>query len=118
MEEKKKPKRVDVKVLGVKGGSALVEHVKDGVRRAYVPASSVKDGTVSEVTLKRGVAYGVPWEGVKLKATSEEVAAKLRNAGIWTREDLLRNQQAAVGALQAAYQVDLAALNRLAAKEG
>ena len=118
MTEKKKPERIGVRVLKVKGGSALVEFVKDGVQRVFVPESSVKDGTVSETTLKRGVRYGVPWEEVRLGATAEEVALRLRNAGIWTREDLLRNQQAAIGALQAAYQVDLAALNKLAAKEG
>lgn len=108
-EEKKKPKPVEVRVVGTKGKSSLVEY---GMERGYVPASSVRDGKISAVMLKRAVPYGVPWE--KLDGGLGE---DLKKAGIWTKEDLSRDQRT-VWELAKAHKVDLAAVNAFAAKEG
>ena len=64
-EEKKerKPKLVAVKVIESKGKSALVQWADgEDLRRAYVPASKVKDGQCDEDALGAGIPYGVPWE--------------------------------------------------------
>lgn len=114
-EEKKPP--VAVKVIRTEKQSALVEWVDDGMHRAYVPASAVKDDAVSPITLSRGVPYGIPWEKAELSATADALAANLRARGIWTRADLIKSQQSAIAALQQTYRVDLVALNILAAKE-
>ena len=105
-EEKKKPKRTPVRVVGTKGGSSLVEW---GERRAYVPAGAVKDGNVSDLTLQRGVPYGVPWDDL-----AEGLAAKMHAVGIWTKEDMARN--ARLGFETAG--LSLGALNTFAHKEG
>ena len=105
-----------VKVVATKGGSSLVEW--GNCRRAYVPAEAVIDGKVDAKILEWGVPYGVPWERVKL---CPEVLARLVKGlhakGIWTAEDLSRNQKGAIDALVAAYGVDLASLNALAREE-
>lgn len=113
-----KPQPVPVTVLGTEGGSALVEWVEEGqAHRAYIPVEKVKDGTASKTTLSRGVLYGLPWEKVKLAATADALAAELRRRGIWTGEDLRTNINAAIGALQATYRVDVAALMELAKRQ-
>ena len=108
-EQEKEAKPVSVRVLRVEGASALVER---GGARAFVPAKAVKDGTMSPAALARGVPYGAPWERL-----GEGLAADLRAAGVWTREDLSRMQRTA-WQIARAHNADLADLNELAAKEG
>ncbi len=109
-EPKPKPAPVPVTVLGVQGQSALVEWADGGLpRRAYIPASAVKDGRASPVTLGRGVGYGAPWERLD-HPRAGQLATALRNRGVWTYEDLRTNPNAAIGALQAIWRLDLAAL--------
>jgi hypothetical protein len=117
--KEKAPAPQPVTVVGARGESALVEWQDgEGLHRAYIPLKQVKDGAVSMTVLRKGIPYGVPWENVELApVTGQQLAINLRQAGIWTREDLSRQQRRALGVLQALYQVDLASLNRLAAKE-
>lgn len=110
--------QIAVRVVQRRGESALVEWL-DGEQqiRATIPVTAVVDDLVAEDVLAAGIPYGVPWgELVQLTATPEAVQAELYRVGVWTVEDLRRNPQLALGALQRVYGVDLAALMR-AAKE-
>lgn len=105
--------KVQIRVVEVRGASALVEWVDSTLRRAILPVPEENELSVEELEL--GVAYGAPWEKmVTFHASPEALANELRARGIWTREDLLKNQPAAFGALQAVYGIDLAALIRAA----
>ena len=111
---------LEVQVVRKRGQSALVQWADAGgqLHRAYVPTGAIdEDGNVPESVLEMGIPHGIPWsEVLSPSATPESVEAELHRAGIWTAEDLRNNPQAAVGALQAAYGVDLAALNAAARK--
>jgi len=108
-EVKEKPKRTPVRVVATKGGSSLVEW---GERRAYVPASSVKGGAVSDLTLSRGIPYGVPWDDL-----AEGLAAKMHLQGLWTVADLAANARLSLE-IAKRYKLSLGDLNRFAHKEG
>ena len=115
------PAEVAVKVLKTEGASSLVEWVADGAaQRVFVPAAKVKGGVVAENVLSKGVPYGVPWGDIKLPALDIAAALEkaLHNAGIWTAEDLSKNQRAARGAVQAALQLHLGAVNSFAKEKG
>lgn len=109
-----------VKIIRRSGTAALVGWVEDGnLRRATVPLSQIelddsKIGTVDKETLEMGIPYGVPWEEVigEIKITPQIIANILRQHGIWTLEDAQNNPNAIVGALQAAYGLDMATLIR------
>jgi len=109
---KRKPKRIAVKVISSAHGTALVEWVdKTRLGRGYLPDNLIDDGTVTDDNLDIAAPYGVPWEDViTLAATPEKIANALRGNGIWTLADLSTNPRGAIGALQATYRVDLAAL--------
>jgi hypothetical protein len=111
-----KPKAVPVTVVRVTGEGALVEYADRGEpRRVTIPASLVRDGKAEGETLEAGVPYGVPWERLETaKVTPASIARALRNAGIWTCDDLRTKQMAAIGALQAVYGVDVGKLNTFA----
>lgn len=116
-QSKKKAKPVPVTVVNVRGKSALVEYRENGrLKRVIIPADQAGPA-VDPDTLEMGVPYGIPWEKrVTVTLTPEGLAECLRTAGLWTAEDLEANPQAALGALQAAYSIDLAAIYRAAAK--
>lgn len=104
--------RVAVRVIETRGETVLVEY-RDalGLRRTLVPVQAVEGGKASEEELAYGVPYGLPWEDlIEMRASAAQLAANLRAAGIWTREDLERSPAAAFGALQATYGIDLAAI--------
>jgi hypothetical protein len=98
-----------MKTIKTKGEVALVEH--EGERR-LVPVGKRNDPEAFQY----GMPWGVPWEEVELRADPGKLAAQLRRCGIWTAEDLRANPQAALGAIQCAYGVDLSALRKLAEK--
>jgi len=110
---------IQVRVIQKKGMAALVEWLDaDGTHRATIPAKAIKGNLVAKDELDYGIPYGEPWEEMlELNATPEAIAESLRKCGIWTYEDLLSRPQQALGAIQAAYGFDLAALYR-AAKQG
>ena len=116
-KKKPTPAPTEVKVISVQGESALVEWLDgEGLHRVHVPLRLVAaDGHVSARTLGRGIPYGVEWEQVEVAPVEAGALAQaLREAGIWTQQDLSRNQRMVLGILQSLYRVDLASLNRLA----
>lgn len=108
-----------MKVMIVKreGETAVVEWREEGTPyRSIVPVSAL---TVAQPGLReaeceypeRGIPYGEDFSLlITPAATPESVDRALKLAGIWTAEDLHRNPNGAIGALQRAYGVDLAAL--------
>lgn len=112
-------KRKEVRVVVRQNDLYLVEWLEDGApRRSWLPASDVtqqKDGTTQAANPGHGVPYGDDFlHGVKLQATTEAVERELRQRGIWTADDALSNAPAVLGALQAVYGVDVAALMQAA----
>lgn len=122
--EKRKPAGrgrggIAVQVIRVQGKAALVEYGEGGEPlRATIPLEEVAgDRKVQAEVLESGVPYGLPWEEAPVgKVTGRHVARALRNAGIWTAEDLRTHQREAIAALAAAYRLDLGVLNTFAAK--
>lgn len=114
----KKERRIPVAVVRQTGLAVLVEYAEDGAPvRVTLPAESIREGTVAQADLEAGVPYGLPWERFSLAAPKGgDVARALRNAGIWTADDLRSRPQRAISALQSVFRSDLAALNRFAAE--
>ncbi len=112
----------DIPAITIRGQGAarLVEFVQNGKReRRVVPAEAVQDGAISPESLADGIPYGIPWAKlIELSATPELLEANLHAAGIWTLEDLSApgGAQAAMGAIQKTYGLDLSNLIRLASQ--
>ncbi len=119
-KEEKKVKAVlfQVRLIRATGKAALVEWVHQGkLNRAVVPLDAIQDGAVTNNVLAAAIPYGVAWEEIEFHRPSPaQIANALREAGIWTREDLFANPNKAIGVLQAIYGVDLGALIGLANK--
>lgn len=108
-----------IRVVRVQGKAALVEYGEGGEPlRVTIPLGEIADdGKVQADVLRSGVPYGLPWEEAPIgKVAGRHVARALRNAGIWTAEDLRTHQREAIAALAVAYRLDLGALNAFAAK--
>lgn len=103
-----------VKVVIQLGDNAVVERAAENgsLSRRIVPARLVTGGEIAAEAWEAGAVYGIEWESyiTPLSVTPEEIADGLRRAGIWTKDDLLKNPRAALGALQAAFGFCLAAL--------
>lgn len=113
------PSRRPVRVVRLQGRAALVEYAEgDMPARVTIPAEEVAEGgMVAAEVLEKGVPHGLPWEDAPVgKVTAKDIARALRNAGIWTAEDLRTRQREAVAALASAYRMDLGALNAFAAR--
>jgi len=119
-EYKPKPQLVSVRLLKSTGAAALVEWETTPVKstggtgklnRATVQAADYVDGCVEAAALATSIPYGVAWEEVKFNTPKPaDIAGALRQAGIWTKQDLFAKPQAAIGALQSVYRLDLGAL--------
>lgn len=112
---------MQVKVLNDQGKTALVEWSfkgEDEIKRGFIPSKSLGEGNfVSRDVLLAATPYGLPWAKlIELKATPEGIEAALHRAGIWTFEDLRTNPMPALGAIQAAYWLDMSILLMAAQK--
>lgn len=102
----------EVKVLNDQGKTALVEWIEDGAaKRGFIPSKELSKSPqllIENKILKAATPYGIPWaKVVKLQATPEGIELALHRAGIWTVEDLRTNPMPALGAIQAAYWLDM-----------
>ena len=106
------PVLIPVTIIEHRGDSVLVEWLEgDRLKRAVIPAAKAADGVTDPETLDFGIPHGLPWEEmIELHATPALIAEELRKRGIWTIDDMHRDQSAIFGALQAVYGLDLAAL--------
>lgn len=104
---------MNVRVISERQGTTLIEWIDDGeLRRALLPAREVSaDGQVEFP--ERGLDYGLPWARfVTVEVTPEDIERSLKNAGIWTLEDLQHKPREAQGAIVAAFGTVLANLLR------
>jgi hypothetical protein len=93
-EPKPEPARVPVRVIEVRGKSALIQTAD--FQRYYAPASKVKDGSIAQDDLDQCPTYGVPLEAYLGlgDVTADALALMLRQAGIYTLADLqVRDRQ-------------------------
>lgn len=101
---------VRVNVISIKGESILVQYEEGGtLLRRYIPASKLSilkndatHGVVSVEVLRHAIPYGYPWEDVELTFDQIKFANELRNLGIWTAADALKNPNGLWSALRAA----------------
>lgn len=107
---------VKVEVIRKKGQAALVQWVEGGsVRRGSIPLDALQGDMVDQKMLQMAIPAGFPWASIiELSVTPQIIEENLHRVGIWDLDDLLKNPQAAVGALQAAYKVDVAHLTKQA----
>ena len=103
-----------VNLLSENDKTSLVEYVEDGnIQRVYIPSNTITDGECMKETLDAGLCYGIPWEyALELNVTPELLANNLRNAGIWTADDVKPNVIFTV--LQQTYGVDVASVINIA----
>lgn len=103
---------LEARIVSQNGGVIVAEYYEDGIPvRVIVPAGTVENGYALEDDLTAGIRVSVDWRRVvKLEATPEKIAVALYDAGIYTFEDLKRNPNGAIGAIQRAYGFDYAAL--------
>lgn len=109
---------MDVKIIRRNGDAVLVEYAteEEGTRRVVIPRDKL-DGTEAEKeTLDMGLPFGVEWEALlnAILPDKQEIVARmarrLRDAGMWSEDDLKANNLAS--ALQASFAVDAAAIMR------
>ena len=112
----KQPKLIPVRQVSETGKSVLVEwQDKHGLHRASLPAPVGEK--VDQELLDAAPPYGVPWADAPIKAfTGDELQAALYAAGMWTSEDVMKQPQRVIGALQYLYYVHLGSLVEFAAK--
>lgn len=119
-EKKPTPKtrsvKVPVSVVQRHSDTLLVEWAEKGVpMRGWIPRDAMQEGKAEKSVLASATPYGLSWEDVELPAVEpEKLAVNLRNAGIWTRDDLINKRQAAVGALLSTANISLAVLDQFA----
>lgn len=101
---------VDVRAIEQVGPSALVQwQDKEMLRRATVPVEALsEDGhKCPQDVLNQGVEYGVDWAAhLSLTVTERDVAEGLKQANIWTADDLASNFDRARKVLVRLYMAD------------
>ena len=107
-----------ITVLQTTKVACLVQWFEDGrERRCTLPATVLAGDTLPASVLAQGAPYGVPWaEVLTINVTAERLEAALHGAGLWTPADVQAHPDRALGALQAAYGIDLGALLEAAAR--
>jgi len=82
------PERILVRVIEEQGKSALVQ--TDDFRRYYAPTANIEDGAIAQGDLDQCPYYGIQWEAYlgMDSITTETLASMLRQAGIYTLDDL------------------------------
>lgn len=110
------PKLTDVQIIQGNNDLVLVQWTNSNniLQRSWVGRRDLVDevGRSAKVANpERGYPYGVEfWRIVELKATPKDLDRELKQRGIWTLADLRARPNEVVGALVAAYGVDLATI--------
>lgn len=87
----------------------------DDWRRYIVLREAITDNQVTQEQLDLAVPYGEPWEDkIKVTVTPRAIARAMRQAGLWTNDDLLANPLALREAFSRVFGSDMAALLRSA----
>lgn len=105
-----------MKTITNSGHSQLIEWTDDTgkLRRGVLP--------VGETGTALAIPHGLPFAEILAphvcEGMAERIEERLHQVGIWTSDDLRNKPEAALGAVQAAYGVDLAILLQLARNYG
>lgn len=93
-----------VKLISENNGTALIEWMEEGEpQRAIVPANEVSEGGECAHP-ERGLPYGLNFaEYITITVTPADIDKQLKNAGVWTADDLLHKPKLVQGAISAAY---------------
>lgn len=86
--------KVSVREVSNKGPSSLIEWEEKGkLHRANVPTLLLiqENGEIFVEDPEEGAPYGEEWESLLTSVTPTLVANLLRQHGIWTYEDFLKN---------------------------
>lgn len=91
-----------VKRIAERKGMVLVEWVEDDeLRRSILPSAEVDEEGYCAAP-ERGLEYGVPWSNYfSYQLDPVALERSLKNAGVWTVEDLTRNPKLLQGAMVA-----------------
>lgn len=93
-ETETKPELITIRVVEIKGESALIQTAD--FKRYYAPVSKLNGDKIDKAELDKCQLYGVPWEaylGTDV-ITAEVLALMLRQVGIYTLDDLhVRDRQ-------------------------
>ena len=120
----KKSNLVEVSVVFRKNSAILVEfidHDKNPVRVSISTDSAElfdegKKARVTPEVLDQGIPYGIPFEH-RLRAvtvTPDEIANAFHRDGLWTSEDILKNQKAVISSLLSAFKISVSDILALA----
>ena len=93
-----------VKLISENNGTALIEWMEEGEpQRAIVPSREVSEGGECAYP-ERGLPYGLNFaEYITITVTPADIDKELKNAGVWTADDLLHKPKLVQGAISAAY---------------
>jgi hypothetical protein len=93
-----------VKLISENNGTALIEWMEEGEpQRAIVPANEVSESGECAHP-ERGLPYGLNFaEYITITVAPADIDKELKNAGVWTAEDLLHKPKLVQGAISAAY---------------
>lgn len=90
---KKSGRLIEVRMIDVIGGTALVEWIRDNViRRGYVPSEKITGNyLIEETELEKAQPYGDDLKIEFSQVRPEEMENELHKYGIWTVEDVEKN---------------------------
>lgn len=99
-------KEVEAKVIARQNGLTLVEWQSGNEpNRAWVTPDMIVSESGRSATIRHpegGIPYGVDWAAlVNTQVDADEIARRLKQAGLWTVEDLQRKTNAARGVINA-----------------
>ena len=110
--------RTKVQVIQRTGESVLVEYQADGgYQRVFIPVLELGDGYALDDVLAQAIEYGFPWGECDLTLDPDKFTTEMRNAGIWTAEDALKNPQGLFTALNATFSPIVSEILNLARQE-
>lgn len=93
-ETETKPELITIRVVEIKGESALIQTAD--FKRYYAPVSKLDNNRIDKAELDKCQTYGIPWEAYLSMdvITAEALALMLRQVGIYTLGDLqVRDRQ-------------------------
>ena len=119
LNDDRPPTKISVRVISIKGPSAMIECSLDGLLKRFVlPQSSVVDGQVDISDLEQAAPYGLPIGELlpTIHFTPLKLEQACRERGLWTAEDFVQNPSLVQGALQDALRLDVGTILNLALK--
>lgn len=111
--------KTPVKEVSHKGASSLIEWVDDqgNLNRSIVPTEMVvlEEGQAFVDSPEQGAPYGEQWEElIRAKYGPKGIASLLRERGIWTYDELLRNTAVVTSVFNEACSANLQAFREAA----